>query len=482
MDKKSANILLLSDKMFEYEVLKKAGYENVFWFKSGLRAYEYFKEHPEELNKYDIILMGSMSLVDVNNYKYSRAFLNYVNRENSIPYMKFFSSKYEEDDKKKVFYLAHPYKDGNGVSKEEFLDTLMKTIPDELKGEKITIPEVKTKEKTLPKTKDNVKILFMGYLVDIDVVRKFFEEAGFSQFDYVRSNNFSLRDNVENLGDYDLIIADYMFNGSLMLLGDEFQDYMRDKDKNIYFVAYDYEYRKGYFLVQGFGTDKPDDKDLVKFDSMDDEKGVIRDIMGSVINMYAKFNPNIEGGYPTQEDLEEKYKRQYQEFMEEKKIIDYNYGLVSDIMVMLDKYRAYYNRGQLLGYMTNAIKSLKVDVLSDGVSVAFIVQGREVLRMTFRDDDREILNLEPVFYIEYLNGKGTKLIAPKKCECSSSSCDKKSELYPSDEEIKKIEGLHKKMEQEITPIIEGLAHVDQVNKDDNKHRRNKNKRYSKKYV
>ena len=44
MDNKDANILLISDEDYEYEVLKDAGYKNVKRFTSMLRSYEYFKD------------------------------------------------------------------------------------------------------------------------------------------------------------------------------------------------------------------------------------------------------------------------------------------------------------------------------------------------------------------------------------------------------------------------------------------------------
>lgn len=479
MEKKDANILLLSDKDYEYKVLKSAGYKNIFWFKSCLRAYEYFKEHPKELEKYDIMLLGSYALFDTDEYKYKQVFYQRINRFESRPYMKFFTSKFETEDDKKRFFLSHPYKGGEGETKEEFLSILLKCIPDELRGEKIEIPKIEDKEKVLPKNPQDVKILFMNYAtMDSEFVKNLFKEAGLTNFDYFQSSNFSLR--CVDLASYDLVVADYDFNGLLMHLGDEFQDYLRDKGKSIYFVCYDYEYRKGHFLVQGLRTDKPEERDLVKFDSMDTKEGVIKDIIGSVINMYAKYNPNIVGGYPTEEDLADKYKRQYKEFMEEMKIIDYNYGMVMDIMNLLNKYRYYLDRGQLLGYMKSSLKSLKVDVLEDGVSVAFIIKGREVIRMSFKDSDNDdILHHEPIFYLEYLNNKGN-LCTPKKLVCSSSSCVNKSKFYPSEDEMKKIEGLYKKVQLEIKPIIDGLSHIDKVN--NKKYQNNENKKYKKEYV
>ncbi|MDE6292461.1 MAG: hypothetical protein K2L98_02135, partial [Bacilli bacterium] len=134
MNKEQANILLLSDEEFEYQTLKNAGYKNVFWFKSILRANEYFKGREEELEKFDIILMGSSSLENIEDYKFKSIFFRAVNGEESVPYMCFFSSFFEKQDNLKEFYISHPDLTRNGVPQKDFLSILSDSIPEELKG------------------------------------------------------------------------------------------------------------------------------------------------------------------------------------------------------------------------------------------------------------------------------------------------------------------------------------------------------------
>ena len=57
-----ANVLLISDIQKDYDELIKYGFKNVDYFKSIVRADKYFAEHPEELQKYHIILKGNQNV------------------------------------------------------------------------------------------------------------------------------------------------------------------------------------------------------------------------------------------------------------------------------------------------------------------------------------------------------------------------------------------------------------------------------------
>lgn len=485
MDKKCANILLISDKDFDYKTLVEAGYKNVFWFKSTMRACEYFEGKDDELDKFDIFLSGSRSLGTLANHKFQSLFHKMINHED-ISYMCFFSTQFEEDDEKKRFYVSYPDLTRDALSKDTFLSILNDSIPEELKGEKIEIPDVEYKEIILPKKRGDVKVLFMGYLVNQDLVKKVFNEAGFTNYDFIRSNNFTLRDNVESFADYDLVVVDSGFNGSLSLLGDEFQDYMKDKGKSIYFVVYSSRYKSSdvnELYAEGFTTEDPRDKRIARFKSLENEDDALKDLVGVIINSYCYFNHNMgDGGYPNVEELDAKFQTKRDEWVEKNKVSSHTMSMVSSIKTMVEKYRRFYNRGQLLGYMENALKGLKVDVLEDGVSVAFIVGNREAVRITFKDDENtwDTVNNHLNFYLEYLNEKGTKMCLPVKRICSTSYSLDQEEDYPSDEELKKIEALYKRVESELGAMIENLEHVDRSVK--NCSSGNKNKRYNKRYV
>ena len=58
----TANILLVSDIQDDYDELVKYGFKNVDYFKSIIRADQYFSKHPEELEKYHIILKGNQNV------------------------------------------------------------------------------------------------------------------------------------------------------------------------------------------------------------------------------------------------------------------------------------------------------------------------------------------------------------------------------------------------------------------------------------
>lgn len=485
MDKEQANVLLLSDESFEYQTLKNAGYKNVFWFKSILRAYEYFKAREEELEKFDIILMGSSSLTNIEDYKFKSIFYRAINGEKSVPYMCFFSSFYEKQDELKEFYISHPDLTRNGVSKEHFLSVLRDSIPEELRGEKIELPEIEEKKIELPKTRADVKVLFMGYLINEELVKQFFEEAGFTSYEFIRSGNFTLRDNVERFADYDLIVADLGFNGNLTSLGDEFQDYMKDKGKSIYLAVYNFDHKKdclSHYYVKGLPTENPQNETFVEFDSVDDENNALKDIMGIVINMYTTYNKNIgDGGYPDKEELEAKYKRQSAELLEKNKKAFDNMEKVKYIRLMLAKYCRFYCKDQKFGRMLSNLNGLKVKELQDGASVAFLVENKEAVRITFNDNENTDNKGSCLhFHLEYLmeNGKGMR--SPIKRTCTSSYCADNAADYPSDEEMRKVNVVYNRIKQNLQPIIDKIDHM--IGSNPTYYYGDKNKIYGKKYM
>lgn len=489
MDKRCANILLLSDKEFEYKTLVDAGYKNVFWFKSTLRANEYFKGKEEELEKFDIILMGSSSVKNIDNYKYQQLFYGAINGEKRVPHMCFFSTRYEDDESKR-FIVSYPCLIGERILKKDFLRILNDSIPEKLRDEKIEIPDIEEKDIVLPRHREDIRILFMGSNENQDLVKKFLEDAGFTQCDYVKSNNFTLRDNVESLVNYDLVVCDSEFNGMLTLLGDEFQDYMKDKGKSIYLAVYDFNY-KGLNLndnnvyVEALPTENPQNKEFVKFRSLEVRENVIKDIMGIVINMYTSYNNNLgDGGYPDKEALDAKYNRQCDEFIKKNKIVSENMDKVKYIRSMLEKYCRFYNKNQRFGQMLNIFNDLKIDILEDGVSVALLAGNKEEVRMTVSDkENKDEKDTCLHFYLEYLTGNG--MCSPVRRTCTSRYCVDNKGDYPSDEEIKKIEKIYMSIKKELPPIVDTVdtrnAHNSRGN-ENKKSNKKYNKRYNKRYV
>lgn len=475
MEKKNANILLLSDNVYEYEVLKEAGYKNVFWFQSSLRAYEYFLSRVDELWKFDIILYGTRAL----NYYSSGKYEGPINRvtfwDDDVEKMIFFSGK-NPGDEEELFYISSPNVTSLGVAKEQFLSVLNDLIPEELKEENIDIPKVEEKEVLLPKNINDVKVLFMGYHPDL--VKEELRKAGFTNYTDFYSIYDTFNENVEKLADYDLVITYKKSVTHMALLDKELEDYMRDKGKSIYVVVY-YDHANGFdstdVSITTFATDESISK-RNDYLSIGSDEDTLRDIIRAIINLYGTYNKNIGiSGYPTIDDLKEKYKK-------EKAIVDAENKRVLDNMYMLAQihkyaleYKRYKEEGKILSYLSN----VRVDILKDGVSIALIVGNREALRLTFRDKDTKAAAGSHM-YLEYLSEKGKMLPAVYRNYYEYYNPTANIPDLLSDDELKKIKALYNKCMDQLIPMIDKIT-KEERERQEKEYRDKFNKKYNKTY-
>lgn len=454
MVKRDAKILLLSDKEVEYQTLVDAGYKHVFWFKSLMRAYEYFKEREEQLKKFDLVLLGSSSLKKPENNKYRNLFYKAINGKEKIPSMIFSSFLYEELDELN-FYISYPDID-ESASKEFFLSILEDSIPGKLKDEMIEIPKVEEKDVVLPKKCEDVRVLFMGYASNNVFAENYFKGEGFKDYTFVEANNYSLADNVENFVNYDLVVVDRLYNGGLILLGDEFQDYMKDKGKSIYFVVYKFDHGNigvNSYRVEGFSTENPQDVSIIEFDSLENEEDALKDVLGCVMQLYTSYNKEIESGdYPTEDELNQKcqkvQKGLYEKIKQEKDKLDNKFMAVREIYNRLFDYRSLLKKGIRIPN----IEGLKIDVLQNGMSVAFMAGAREAVRVSFCDEDfKRDINGKIDFYLEYLSNSGKWKNTGKRHVCCFYYIPNITDI--NDEEARKIEVLKNRIIDKLLPII-----------------------------
>lgn len=494
MDKKEANILLLSDKEREYQTLVNAGYKNVFWFKSSLRAYEYFKTREDELKKFDIILRGSRTIEYFNSAKYNQPFTNVTFNSCDVEKLSFFTGQCVGDERM-LFFMSHPNVTSLGVPVDEFLSTLNDVIPNELKGEVIEIPEVEVKEVVLPENREDVKVLFIGYEKNNEVVESVFKDSGLTNYQFIQSANFSLEDSVERLADYDLVVADNMYNAKLCLMGDEFQDYMKDKGKSIYFIFY-HSFYKGEginkFYLNGFSTENPSDKKRPNFKSMESEEDSLKDLMGLAINSYCSYNNNMgDGGYPDKDALDQKCDEKYVVACAKAKLATERIYELATIQRYLFDYREFLSKGPYnlaftglrLDVIKNGVrisfKGLSIDILEDAVSIAFLVGTREGARLTFKDEDRKPGELCDQFYLEYLSGKGKPHPPVIRRYYNHYDPSLKIENLASDEEMRKVSAIYNRMCEVLSPIVDELKEKERQQEENSQ--KNDNKKYSKTY-
>lgn len=471
MDKKLANILLISDQDFEYKVLLDAGYKNVTRFGSMLRAYEYFKDHKKDLDGFDVVLMGSSAVGHRNCHKYNGDILNYVFAL-GIPYMSFFSSWHEENEEKKLFYVSYPDTTSLGMDLTRFLSVLQDIVPTELNGKVVSVPEVIEKEKILPKRREDVKVLFMVNYIDEELVDKFFKDEGFTNYTFIRANNFSFERNLELFPKYDLVVADQEFDGALSLMGNEYNDYQKDKDNNTYIIVYELgrtSIKENH--IRGFGTDKPNDKKEMSFKSMVDEDNALLDVLRSALKLYTAYNTHLDGDeYPSEDDLRKKFDLQYEKRKKENETAIEKYMNVRELYDRMSGCRNLFNKG----FKIPNIEGLKIDILQDGMSVAFMVGSRETVRVSFEDKDFERDIDEKIsFYLEYLNNNGKMKDAGKHIVCSSYYDPNLTDI--SDDEARKIEVLLNRVIAKLSPVI---SEKENLYKRQVRSKKNRNRRYN----
>ncbi len=470
MDKKIANILLLSDKEHEYQTLVNARYKNVVWFKSSIRAYEYFKTREDELKKFDIILMGSRTIDYFNSQKYNQPFTN-VTFSCDVEKLSFFTGHCMEDDRM-LFFVSNPNVSSLGVHEEEFLGVLETTIPNELKGEVIEIPEIESKDVVLPQNRADVKVLYIGFEDNNEAVEGGFKEAGLTNYQFIKYADFSLEGNVSRLADYDLVVVDNKCNAKLSLMGDEFHDYMKDKGKSIYFACYHSGYKENgitkYYLNE-FATENPGNIKRLFFSSMELEEDSLKDLMGLVINSYCSYNNNMgDGGYPNKEALDQKCAVKYAIACEEARLATERIYELATIQRYLLDYREFLNNGNFnVAYEGNSVKKiengvritfdgLSVDILGDRVSIAFLVGKREATRLTFKDEDMRPGELCNQFYMEYLSEKSKPSPQVLRRYYPYYDPSLKIENLASDGEMKKVSAVYNRMREVLAPIVDNL--------------------------
>ena len=488
MDKREANILLLSDKECEYQTLVNAGYKNVFWFKSSIRAYEYFKTREDELKKFDMILMGSRTVDYFNAQKYNQPFTNVTFYSCDALKLSFFTG-HSMEDKRLLFFVSHPSVSSLGIPEEEFLTVLDKAIPNELKGEVIEIPKVESKDVVLPEKREDVKVLYIGFENNNEAVEKVFKESGLTNYQFIGDADFTLEDSVSRLADYDLVVVDNMCNAKLCLMGDELQDYMKDKGKSIYLAFYHSFYQGegiNRFYLNGFPTEDLDNKKRINFRSMESEEGSLRDLTGLVVNAYCSYNKNMgDGGYPNGDELDQKCDKKYEIACEEARVVaEHIYELRTIQRYLLD-YRELISEGinnyALAGQKTEAIphgvritfEGLSVDIFEDGLSIAFLVGKREASRLTFKDVDLKNDESFEQFYMEYLSEKGKTSPQMTRRYYEHYDPSLKIENLASEEEMKKVSAIYTRMCSVLVPIIDGITNPEGVTED--------KKKYSMKY-
>lgn len=247
----NANILLISDIQEDYDALIEYGFKNIDYFKSIVRADEYFAKHPEQLEKYHIILKGNQNVQRCcldGDVPLDRKIREQRDKKNIFePSLN--SYKYR-DHTEYVSYLCDNYNrrswDAHELSYSALFDRLIENILINNTLEKIDIKTQKFMEYVdyenpnklpLPSKKSDLKILYLDSIRISQYAERIAQELGLN-ITFKEDDNCGLGRHIKtNLGNYDIIIASKLYSSNLLWMNCESTEQCKDTGRQLTLLA-----------------------------------------------------------------------------------------------------------------------------------------------------------------------------------------------------------------------------------------------------
>lgn len=481
---KQANILLVSSCEEDYEALKNYGFENISYFRSIKRADEYFNNHPEEINNYDIYLRGNHSVFhEYHEFKC-------INNDNLVEY---WLSTYDGNEVWSCSFYDHKLGTSYSlkrISHERLLDNIViNCITNHHLDEPKKRPSfealkdyINPNKLELPKRKSDLKILFLGSGNEI-TYSGLFEELGLN-VTYAEDMNPALYDHVEKrLGEFDIILASRTYSSRLLYMNLESTEQCKDTgrrfttlvvyddfEKNVsgqgdwrtpayYGTEIKLEYSFGGELSEGLKYESKEYRTIIcsaegltESPSYSLKKQVLaKNVLEEAVNIYSDTLKQLgEAGIENLDfNSAEDYDKEYQETVENEEkerqkylgpILEYN-RLVSRISQYLD-YRKE-------GYIKEPLVGLRIKLADDSVHIENISQDRILCTMTIPLSYVE--NDLRVFSVQTLNKKGVlgkpEIVGLYTKRHEQFSVPKR----PDDKQMSVIEAIENKVEAVIGP-------------------------------
>ena len=248
-----AIILLISDIQDDYDELVKYGFKNVDYFKSIIRADQYFAKHPEELEKYHIILKGNQNVQHCCFYgevELDKTFRDLEGKKHIlVPCL----HRYDYSDHMKlVSYLSDSINYRSWDTEEQsYTDIFDRIVENTLINHTLEKAGLKDKKFApiqdyinpnrlpLPTKKSDLKILYLDSIVS-EYAARIARKLGLN-VDFKEDSNSSLGKYVKsNLGKYDIIIVTRIYSRNLLRMNHESTEQCKDTGRELtLFVAQD---------------------------------------------------------------------------------------------------------------------------------------------------------------------------------------------------------------------------------------------------
>lgn len=475
---KEANILLISDKDRDYKDLVDYGFKNIDHFKSIIRADRYFKEHPEELEKYHIIIKGSQK-VECNGFH-----IDLVDKLKEVsvdyPNMVVWLNKRSSGNGDITLYYDNKYTYFNvyyGNEYGEKIYTLFDNIAeytanhgvmDKVKalGKSNYHDYVNPNKLPLPNKKSDLKILYLYGIMYDEFGEEDVKESGLNEelgldITFVRDSKIALAENVINkLGDYDIIIAWGRCSGILFHMNDESTEQCKDTGRLFTLLATYNEFPFGIDLSYSFGGEiaKSLEKEHKFFRALSkDDEGHFRgySLMRSIIeSVVSHYDDNIvrlgasegisgldlrEADDFTAECKEEQERKEQLRELELAPIKAFD-EMCSTVKACLGNTRNFYRPSN--NYLT--INDLRITDLGYSIKLDSVYQGRVLCSLTFPID--HWLDDFRTFELQTLTNKGG-LSKPQPMGLYTSEVEERYSLpaRPTEKQTEIIESLEKKV-------------------------------------
>lgn len=491
-----ANILLISDIQDDYDELVKYGFKNVDYFKSIIRADSYFAEHPEELEKYHIILKGNQNVQHCcfeGDVELDRT-INRLRDKKNILEPSLYRYDYP-DHIELVTYLS----DRNNCRSWDTKELTYQGIFDRIVENMLinhTLEKVDLKDKKfipiqdyinpnrlpLPTKKSDLKILYLDSISVNKYADRIANELGLS-VDFKEDNNCSLGRYVKsNLGKYDIIIVTRIYSGNLLSMNHESTEQCKDTGKELtLFVAQDDFYwgvdrdladgiKLGYVFGGNYAPDSEyhskeirilrqpievdaKDEDWTKYDQS--QYSQMKGIIEASVNFYnqallKRGKPAISDlDFKTAEELDQDYENAYKnkEAIREAELAPIR--VFDNMRYSISSYLNYKKNGLI----TQVPEGLKITEGKDGIKVENIYQGRTLCAIVFPKEYKHD-NLR-IFEIQTLSKKGT-LSSPQTIGVYTSKYENLESIpdRPDEKQANALLSIEKKINVALRPLNE----------------------------
>lgn len=496
----SGSVLLISDKLEDYTRFRRYGFKNVDYFSSVVRAEIYFTEKPQELEKYQIIAVGSHLAIDhFRNLRLSNK-IRELKTKKRILEVDF--SGHVFDNRELYFVTLYNYRSWRSYYMSEskltdamndiIMGAIVNEVPDSIRLDAPFVPADIDKGivrmMPFPKKKKDLKILLLSHTKDRELQSKLENSLGVN-ITIKEEDNYAFEDIVWDLGEYDIIIGSDLYSGRIPLVYTEcstqckytgrplvtlvsYKDHAGEicsndvvednyvKGSNIslqysyggYSLQEDTFYRTEYVAPRIVSIDIENDG-FVQYDQK--RQSDLESVLEVAVRLYndkaGEMGNRLQDAlgfkspsefYLYSRKLFEEEKSRREELLMPIRMIDDISGMIKDFL----KYRK-------LSLIIDKIPDINIRESETGHRVEIVLKGKVLSSLTFSKGSEAVKNLR-VFNIQMITKKGT-LSAPVNVGVYPDVLKQLNvPRRPDEREWSVINAIYKKLQTDVLPIIE----------------------------